>query len=190
MSLLRLLTAGKCLTDLKDSTSRYRMRQKMQLPKFGSPKNPFAARPQAPAVPAAPASPATTDITPPVSREMTPAELAAARLKKTMRLPVVVSTGAAGKNSQPRPPATALQRVAQWANKLNPLSWWPDRPAAAAVPRPVVRAGRSPVQGELSLDKIKVVRNDLNDADVEVVSAKSPARTRSRAVALAETQPG
>jgi hypothetical protein len=189
MSLLRLLTAGKCLTDLKDSTSRYRMRQKMQLPKFGSPKNPFAARRQAPAVPAAPAAPATTDVTPPVSPEMTPAELAAARLKKTMRLPALVSTGAAGRSSQPRPAATALQRVAQWANKLNPLSRWPDRPAAAA-PRPVARAGRSPVQGELSLDKIKVVRNDLNDADVEVVPAKSPARTRSRAVALAETQPG
>jgi hypothetical protein len=39
------------------------------------------------------------------------------------------------------------------------------------------------VQGELSLDKIKVVRNDLSDADLEVVPARRP-------VVLARGVPG
>ena len=36
---------------------------------------------------------------------------------------------------------------------------------------------REPLQGELSLDKVKVVRNDLADADLEVVPAKSAVRS-------------
>jgi len=33
---------------------------------------------------------------------------------------------------------------------------------------------RPPVQGELSLDLIKVVRNDLSDTDLEIVRAQAP----------------
>src|SRR5262249_235881 len=43
MSLVRLLTAGKSLIGIQEETSRYRMRAKNLLPKFGSDKNPFAA---------------------------------------------------------------------------------------------------------------------------------------------------
>src|SRR6266404_8918882 len=43
MSLLRLLAAGRSLVGMKDITARYRMRTAALLPKFGSPKNPFAA---------------------------------------------------------------------------------------------------------------------------------------------------
>jgi hypothetical protein len=42
----------------------------------------------------------------------------------------------------------------------------------------------APIQSELSLDEVKVVRNDLSDADLEVVPAK-PAR-RADAVPLPE----
>jgi hypothetical protein len=38
------------------------------------------------------------------------------------------------------------------------------------------------VQGELSLEKIKVVRNDLSDADLEVIPAKPPTASAMRAV--------
>jgi hypothetical protein len=38
----------------------------------------------------------------------------------------------------------------------------------------IPRSAKPPVQGELSLDRIKVVRNDLSDADLEVVAAKRP----------------
>ena len=44
MSLGRLLTSGKSLMGLHDGESRYEMRAKNQLPKFGSKKNPFTSR--------------------------------------------------------------------------------------------------------------------------------------------------
>jgi hypothetical protein len=37
---------------------------------------------------------------------------------------------------------------------------------------------KTPVQVELSLDCVKVIRNDLSDADLEVVRAKAPAARR------------
>jgi hypothetical protein len=50
------------------------------------------------------------------------------------------------------------------------------------APRPARRATQQetkPVQGELSLERVKVVRNDLSDADLEVVRvrASAPAAT-------------
>ena len=50
--------------------------------------------------------------------------------------------------------------------------WTLFRSGAAEAPRPE----HSVVQGELVLDTVKVVRNDLNEADLEVVPArKAPA---------------
>ena len=40
------------------------------------------------------------------------------------------------------------------------------------------------MQGELALEKIKVVRNDLSDADLEVVPAKLPTARAGIAPAL------
>ena len=55
-------------------------------------------------------------------------------------------------------------------------------PARLASPRgrPSRRSTKLPVQGELSLDKIKVVRNDLSDADLEVVPAQTADGSRRR----------
>jgi hypothetical protein len=44
------------------------------------------------------------------------------------------------------------------------------KPQKPAIPR----FSKTPVQGELSLDRIKVVRNDLSDADLQVVPASVP----------------
>ena len=46
----------------------------------------------------------------------------------------------------------------------------------------IPRFNEGPVQGELSLDNIKVMRNDLSDADVEMVTAR-PARPPAKAPA-------
>jgi len=43
----------------------------------------------------------------------------------------------------------------------------------------IPRFTKPAVQGELSLDRIKVVRNDLSDADLEVVPAKVPSAAAS-----------
>jgi hypothetical protein len=91
-----------------------------------------------------------------------PAETAAAPAKKT--------TPFAAKTQKippwPTPgPTPGPARATSWASKLNPVSIWRDaRPAETKPP---------PVQSELSLDSVKVVHNDLSDADVEVVPMKS-----------------
>src|SRR5689334_14825542 len=58
MSLMRLLTAGKCFDGIGDSgAGRYRMRTPNLLPKFGSDKNPFAKKTSS----AAKVTPATSE---------------------------------------------------------------------------------------------------------------------------------
>ncbi len=60
--------------------------------------------------------------------------------------------------------APAPLRATNWAEKLNPFR---SAPPVAATPMPTV-------QPELiSLNDVKVIHNDLSDADVEVVPAKS-----------------
>jgi len=68
----------------------------------------------------------------------------------------------------PWPPAPAPTRATTWTSKLNPISRWRESQAAPEEPRPAV-------QSELSLDSVKVVHNDLSDAEVEVVPIKSRA---------------
>jgi hypothetical protein len=73
----------------------------------------------------------------------------------------------------PRPviPQKPPRPVRPLIQKLNPLSFLA---AVKLAPKPAHTAfPKAPVQGVLSLDKVKVVRNDLSDADLEVVPVKS-----------------
>jgi hypothetical protein len=66
--------------------------------------------------------------------------------------------------------AKAAARVLRLNSKLNPfVGWARPKGGARALPRT-----NALVQGELSLDRVKVVRNDLSDSDLEIVSAKKP----------------
>ena len=207
MSLVRLLKAGKSLTDLRNSTSRYRVRSRFLLPKFGSTKNPFTAPVPVELIQAA------SESSPGVARyQKTPAELSAARLKKTVKLPETTPASPEETRVETETPAATgpfpslwqvwLAGISRSWRKLNPFS--KVAPVVAAV-KPVTasRAGRSPVQAELSLDNIKVMRNDLNEADVEIMPAKPPAPDKPEPVvrrqnsgatqmtaALVESQPG
>lgn len=188
MSLGKLLSAGRSLVGL-NSGSRYQLRTGA-LPKFGSQKNPFA----------------NTESSPEAAEQLTPAEMAAASMKDTQRLPLLVpKPEASGERLQPeqpeRPMAPAVppeggtlnshvavpSAVGGWLKKLNPLVWWENRKPAepkSAIPR----FNKAPVQGELSLDNIKVVRNDLSEADVEVVPMKArPAKMPSVAITATPT---
>jgi len=60
----------------------------------------------------------------------------------------------------------ASKSRAAWTTKLNPSSLW-------SSPAPAEQKTLPAVQAELSLDTVKVVHNDLSDADVEVVPIKS-----------------
>jgi hypothetical protein len=168
MSLLRLLTAGKSLVGLQPPSSRYLMRDRHRLPKFGSDINPFAAPPPAPEEPMQTPS----DPTPKHQRyQMSPAEFAAARLKETKKLPASPLAETKPTSAEPASETSAQTPAGHWTEKFNPLSWLPRRrkQPRAAVPK----FSKSPVQGELSLDKVKVVRNDLSEADVEIITAKA-----------------
>jgi hypothetical protein len=69
--------------------------------------------------------------------------------------------------AQKLPPiSSAPKSLTAWTTRLAPSSFWGG---AAAVERKTLPA----VQAELSLDTVKVVHNDLSDADVEVVPIKS-----------------
>jgi hypothetical protein len=61
--------------------------------------------------------------------------------------------------------------VSQWGSKLSSLVSQKPKPARGVIPR----INGVAVQGELSLDNIRVVRNDLSDADLEVVARKTAA---------------
>ena len=162
MSLGKLLTTGKSLVGLTNANSRYHM-QKGALPKFKSARNPFASKVNAELPEREPQLP-----------KLTPAEEAAANLKKTQALPAL-GAPTANRDAKPAEPVTVPAPVDGWLKKLNPMVWFgnnkPTGPKSA-LPR---FGGKShaPVQGELSLDKIKVMRNDLSETDVEIVPAKS-----------------
>ncbi len=194
MSLVRLLTTGKSLIGIKDSTSRYQMRHRHLLPKFGAERNPFAApAASTPARVLASKSPAAASPGPAASvRGMSPAEAAAARLKETKRLPTAGPAEAKPATRKPSVLALARGWFSRWLQELTRRHrQLPRNPAPKSA---ISRSGRPPVQDELSLDQIKVVRNDLSEADVEIVPARPEAKARSRPVAaagrveLAETQ--
>jgi hypothetical protein len=122
MKLGKLLFAGKSVVNGCAEVS-YRENKQVALPKFVSPKNPFA----------------------PSKKEAAPEPAAAQKL----------------------PPISGTSKsLAAWTTKLNPSSLWSSPAAAEQKALPAVQA-------ELSLDTVKVVHNDLSDADVEVVPIKS-----------------
>ena len=94
---------------------------------------------------AEPAKPVAVTVAAPIKKAVTPVAA------KTQKIP---------------PWPTRPARATSWASKLNPISIW--RGSAPAAP-----SASCPVQSELSLDSVKVVHNDLSDADVEVVPIKS-----------------
>ncbi len=146
MNLGRLLGAGKSFIS-GGKPAAYRTDKRFYLPQFGSPKNPFAT---------AAAAPATAQAELPKPAVKKPFE----QLKKTTALPWA--------KTRKLPAVAAPARTAgatSWATKLNPVSLFRSAPAPDQ--------GVAAVQTELSLEKVKVVHNDLTDADVEIVPMKS-----------------
>jgi hypothetical protein len=173
MSLLRLLTTGKSLEGLRDADSRYRLCSQRLLPQFGPARNPFSnrAKPE-PAQTAARPLEARRESAAPAAKPATsdPNSEPAAVLQRKVEQP------AAPAKFDARKLAVALWRrfaalLSGWQAKLCGLFARSERKAAkSAIPR----FPKPAVQGELSLERIKVVRNDLSDADLEVVPAKAP----------------
>lgn len=196
MSLLRLLTTGRSLVGLKDNEGRYRVTNQRLLPKFGSKRNPFrattpdkvdvesvkaeptASEPTA-TEPTAP-QPATlpTEVVEHAAAEPEVSEVAVKPAEGPVAAPGASTTTAVRAPEVPARPssvATAKNPSAalwRWIQGLKAkLSGFGRRSGARPTPPPSLRR---PVQAELSLDRIKVVRNDLSDSDLEIVPAKAP----------------
>jgi len=205
MSLLRLLAAGRSLVGMKDITARYRMRTAGLLPKFGSPKNPFAAPTKAepkakPGI--APLAVPTAAKPEPVKMETVPlfdGKPKAPAAPKTPVAPVkakeplreVIQAARPELKPKPARPVTAAGKPVAfggWVTKINPLPLLRRlKPGANKSPK-----ARAAVQGELSLEKVKVVRNDLNDADVELMPARPTVVTSASSAispAMNKTEP-
>ncbi len=133
----------------KDLAVRYRMSDPRALPKFGSAKNPFRETAKAPLARAITRSPAS-------------------ELKRAATAP-----GREPEKVSPRParPSRRLEGISRMMGKVTGLLSSP-RPKAT---KPAIPEFAKPaVQAELSLDKIRVVRNDLSDADLEIVPVQPP----------------
>jgi hypothetical protein len=156
MSLLRLLTAGRSLVSVHDAETRYRLTTQRLLPQFGSANNPFRNR-ETPEP-----APATT------------AGRAVGAAEATAKVPVSKTA-----TSLWQKPAACLSA---WTTKLIDRVTRPaPKPAKPAIPQ----FNKAPIQGEFSLDRVRVVRNDLSDADLEVV----PARPKTVAAAVPPAPP-
>lgn len=172
MKLGKLLNASTSVFGGGEPLS-YRL-NKGGLPKFNAGRNPFATKAaetvtEAPTVQevqrrAEPAlgAPASSDVSSPVKERLltsSPTSAPAAKPVEAedniMRRQVVAAPVAT--------PAAAKPAKQGWATRLNPFR--------APEPAQPTQA----VQSELSLDTVKVVHNDLTDADVEVVPVKSHA---------------
>jgi hypothetical protein len=152
MNLGKLLGSGKSFVS-GGKPAAYRTDRRVYLPQFVSPKNPFVS-------PAC--SAAQNELTRPADQvSASPVKKTKPALwAKTQKMSVAVPMAA------PASPA----RAATWASKFNPVAIFRDTTAAP-------NKFAAPVQAELSLEKVKVVHNDLTDADVEIVPMKSrPAR--------------
>ncbi|HUC83886.1 MAG TPA: hypothetical protein VL970_01740 [Candidatus Acidoferrales bacterium] len=147
MNLGKLLIVGRSIFGGGEAVA-YRLNGRARLPKFNDGKNPFA--------------PKTPEAAPEAAKENIVAR-AAAPAPKTPP-PYAFKPGAKTANP-PAQPAAKPSRPG-WTTRLNPF-----RAPEPAVAAPAV------VQAELSLDSVKVMHNDLADADVEIVPVKSHAET-------------
>jgi hypothetical protein len=177
MNFGKLLGVGKCFFG-SDPTAAYRLNKRVCLPKFNDGKNPFVAKSGGAAAvvtmmgdssqntpPAPKTSSADTDIA--KSPGLTIAQAVAiaqkAKVQKTpppyafkpMPKAPVVPVPAAQVAAKPQVAQPAAKPAkAGWTTRLNPFR--PPEPVAPPIAE----------QTELSLDTVKVVHNDLADADV------------------------
>jgi hypothetical protein len=206
MSIGRLLAAGKSMA-VGHVRGRYRVDKRVQLPKFNSPKNPFAAESKVQS-PESRVQSQEKEVQSPESKVQSLEPAAVVEVPEQLREPNITMLGVPPSGgSDTRPPkggtpnklpvktladlaargpeivgakaVRAVKWVGEVGKKFNPLPLLarrrgPARSAFRSVSRPAV-------QTELSLDSVKVMRNDLSDADLEVVVSKTaPARPKER----------
>jgi hypothetical protein len=166
MKLGKLLAAGKSIMNVRAEVS-YRASKQVYLPKFGSVKNPFKNE-----TTAAPAEEAATLNSAIVSPAPRPTRAENLETPAAMPLDNVAVNVAAIAQELPPLPAVGEKKKNHWADKLNPAAIFRRVPGKGEL-KPLDGQKTTATQTELSLDAVKVVHNDLTDAEVEVVPIKS-----------------
>jgi hypothetical protein len=185
MSLGKLLASGRSLAG-GPSVGRYNVSSRNQLPKFGSGKNPFAPAEARPTPESARGTfPAPVDVPASVTAEaaartpFAPARSDSTRQgflgTVTARLvslkPVVVAWIQAGRAAIIKTLAKPMSAGGRLVCRV--------RRIRRKEPRSLLpRLGKPAVQGELSLDNVRVVRNDLEESDLEIVTAQTDTSTQ------------
>jgi hypothetical protein len=155
MSLMQLLAVGHSIVGIKDAPSRYKL-QEHWLPRFGPLASTSAVPAPAPAI--APAS-------------------ARARISFGAGYWFRASDAEPVRAAEPAAKPSAPVSVQTFAGAVSGSA----EPRVAVVrPAAVLRAAkpaRPPLtHPELSLDRVRVMRNDLSDADLEIVPATTDVR--------------
>lgn len=173
MKLIKLLSVGRSFNGGKRISGDYKLQQSL-LPKFSSSVRPSKAavaarlagrpivksQPQSEVPPNVQEQPQTAQVEPSIA-EMP---------DKTQKIP-------AGKILQRVPEREAVQaepKADSWMQKRMAAlkkRWFP--------PRSRKRAGAVPTQTEWALENLAVARNDLNDADLEIVARKAAPKNKT-----------
>jgi hypothetical protein len=159
---------------VKATEGRYRLTSQRLLPQFGSARNPFSSRGNSAPVPTEAHSPEDPGAKG-ASEERRGIPSSCGKSATDFPSAVqdrVVSTSASGQCRKEGLRLRAVALLTGWRAKVSRLL---GRPRGKRAKPAIPRFTKQRVQSELSLDKIKVVRNDLSDADLEVVTARQPA---------------
>ena len=161
MSLLRLLSLGHSLKGLKGEPSRYKLSEQNLLPKFAA---------------VAALAPQNNTIVPqPTTAESSPASVSApvSSLGSSPGLVTPCSAPVSGASSiqPPAVPTRSMQSNPASAVAAFPLKATPQR--SRSLWSEASRSGQLGVQPELALEAVKVLRNDLSDADLELVPIRA-----------------
>jgi hypothetical protein len=155
MNPLSLLTKGKSFGGVKDRTGAYKLPSRSALPNFATPKRP------APTMPHPAPKPSQTAL----FEQPRPAVVAAVPAKRDGAAPIM-----------PIAPATPPAMESIWHRAARCWAEFLARRTKPAIPR----FPASTVQVELALEKVTVVRNDLTEDDLEVVTVNTGAPPEKR----------
>lgn len=186
MSLTNLLAVGRSVIGIRSEPTRYKMTQDNLLPKFAPVGRPVSLAPitQPEAVPQVVVAPArepqvdrvaTEDLFAPPAPIAKPVEVVAQAVTHPLETKPV-------KAKAPAQPVTQrkLESLAD-ARREQARKWFKNPFAGVGK----AKSERTLVQTELLLEQVKVVRNDLSEADIEVV----PSAVKAEPVTPAPAQP-
>jgi hypothetical protein len=172
MNPMELLTVGKSLMDIKSATGRYRMAEGNLFPKFNSTVRTGA---DAPTVKAEPIK-LVMDLQ--MKGQVTAQTKTESKLVSIKHVVDRVREYFLNiRRFMFKTPAAINSSVTGKLKAIRLLSRWKGRQLRTGTER--IGMVKSALQGELSLDKVKVVRNDLSDTDLEIVSVRNVEQSKS-----------